>query len=430
MNSILTKMKIAKLRINYETLLYSLLFLFPIFAISVRHWSSITFSFLVLLGIVYYFSSRKKQSIELHKYEKFYLWFLATHFVTFLLSMALNYPERFGDTQFGNEIRFVLVIPLYFLIIKHKHSLRWLIYGAIISIPASFSFCLHELYVEGRRFFEGAYSQLFSGPVILIYLILVVSYYIPRLNKNDKLSWILLVGLIGIATFSIITTTVRAAYIGYMLLAPLLLFMYTKGRFRVVALISLLIAMMVISVNSQSVKSRMSVAINGLINYIETDNLADPNSRAAASSVGTRLEMWRASPLFVKDHPLLGVGNGNYQVTMKGYVEQGLIHPSAALHSHPHNVFVNAAMNRGLLGLLLTCLVFFWPLYVYIFTYRQNINSARLGILFVTIIFVISMSEAAPFNKSNFIATYLILSLVIFQYHMNEVKKLVKLERY
>ncbi len=410
------------IKFNLETSLYLLLFLFPLFAIGVRHWSSITFSLLIILGLVYYFSNYKKNPVELHKYEKIYLWFLVAYFVVFLLSMMLHYPASFGDTEFGNEVRFILVIPLYLLLSKTKHGLRWLAYGAVVSIVISFGFCVYDLYIIERPLFHGEYSQLFTGPIILIYLTLVMSYFVPRLTKHDKIKWGLLAVLVIIATFSIVSTQVRSAYIGYLLVSLFFVVLFTKGWLRVVILSVLVITLIIISIYSESVNSRMSKAINEVVEYIETSRL-DPANKAAASSAGARLEMWRASSLFIKDYPLLGVGNGNYQSIMKGYADQGLVHVHISKHGHPHNVFVNGLMTKGLLGLLCTCLVFFFPLAIYIKTFRFNEFIAKVGILYVTVMFLISMSEAAPFNKSNFVATYLILSLVIFQNHMQAIKK-------
>lgn len=415
-------MNLSRTKISFETLLYLLLFLFPLFAISVRHWSSITFSLLVLLGIVYYIRSYKKEPVSLHQYEKWFVWFLVFYVISFLLSLMMHPPERFSDSQLGNEIRFVLVIPLYFLILKSKGAFKWLAYGAAVSIIISFGFCLHELYFKGHPVFMGEYSKLFTGPVILIYLVIALSYFIPMLNREKKGLWGLLIILTLIATFSIISSEVRAAYIGYLVLAILFIIFYVHGWKRFMVLAMLLSTLFTVSIFSDSINRRMSIAYQDLVVYLGMDNHADVNNNIEFGSVSVRLELWRSTPYYLKDHPVVGVGNGNFNKTIKNYIKDGVINPVAINYDHLHNVFFNAAVNKGILGLLVTCLVFFLPLYVYLKTYRVNRNSATTGILYTAVMFLISMNEAAPFNKSNFVATYLILTMVIFHNHMQEVK--------
>lgn len=406
-----------------EKALILLLFIFPLFAIEVRHWSSVTFSMLVLLGIADFFSNRKKQLLDLHKYEKLYLWFLVAYFISFLISMTFYYPERFSETRFGNEVRFIVIIPLYLLMLRTEDSFKWLAYGAAVSIFISFGFCVYELYILKHAVFTGKYSQLFAGPVILIYLVVVLSYFIPLLSRKSVISWFAIIVLILLATFSIISTEARVAYIGFLFIMIMFVLMYTKGKIRALVVLVAFSLITTVVINSKSIKYRMSTAYDEIVSYINIENNNYPVSKAAATSSGVRLEMWRASYLFIKDYPLFGVGNGNYQKIMKIYVEKKLIHPEAANHGHPHNVFVNALMSKGLFGLACTCLVLFFPLFVYIKTFNKNKKSAKTGILYTSTIFIISLSIVAPFSKSNFVATCLILSLVIFQNHVRKIKQ-------
>ena len=412
-------------KISFENILYGLLFLFPLFALGVRHWSSITFSLIILIGITYSLAKYRKDSINLHKYEKLYLWFLVFYFIVFLISMMLNPFERFGDTRFGNEIRFVLVIPLYLLLIKTQHAMRYLVIGSAVAIIIAFGFCIHELYIEEHPVFLGEYSKLFTGPVILLYLVVVLSYWIPKIDRRNIKSWSFLVIVIAIATFSIITTEVRAAYIGYALLSILFVIFYIKGFKKHITLLLLVICLSFLGLSSASIKSRMGVAINDLTNYLSLDASEKTSSDVELDSVSVRLELWRASPYFISDNPLFGNGNGNFNNGIRNYVSNGLINPYAVHYAHPHNVFVGAVIDKGLFGLTATLLVFFFPLYIYIKTFRESKFSAITGIFYVTVMFVFSMNETAPFEKSNFVATYLVYSLVIFQHHMQFLKNKV-----
>lgn len=417
-------MKLSIPKLSFETVLFSLLFLFPLFALGIRHWASTTFSLIVLAGIIYYFVRYRTEPVRLNQYEKWLLWFLGVHFTVFLITMIINPAESISRTQFGNEIRFLLVIPFYLLLTRYQQGLRWLVAGSAVAIVIGFGFCLYEIYFLDKEFFEGIYSKLFTGPVILLYLVIVLVYYIHGLKEQNWKLWAILFVLTVLATFSIIATEVRVAYIAYLFLSLMFILIYIKGPKKIVVLVLLAICMALIITNSESIQSRMTRAYSDLTNYFSKKdpdyNVSDISY--AGTSVGARLEMWRVAPEFLKDYPVFGVGNGNYHKTIEKYVREGKVHSDMLLHDHPHNVFLNAVYNKGLLGLVSTCLVFFFPLYIYLATYKQGRNTALIGVFFITTIFFFSMNSVAPFFKSNFIATYLIFGLVIFQNHMASIK--------
>lgn len=70
-------------------------------------------------------------------------------------------------------------------------------------------------------------------------------------------------------------------------------------------------------------------------------------------STGTRIELWKGSLLIFKQHPLLGVGTGNYQFSIEELVrEKKMKEPLVEMHAH--NIFFQALATRGLIGLAVT----------------------------------------------------------------------------
>ncbi|MGA7303484.1 MAG: O-antigen ligase family protein, partial [Rhodothermales bacterium] len=79
----------------------------------------------------------------------------------------------------------------------------------------------------------------------------------------------------------------------------------------------------------------------------------------ADTSVGARLEMWRAAwQLFVR-HPLLGVGTGGFRHAISRLTSDGEIAPVVARFDHPHNEYLAQLSSRGLVGFG-TLVVLFW----------------------------------------------------------------------
>ena len=76
-------------KINSETIVYALLFLFPVFAVTVRHWASGFFGLLALMALIQLFR-KNKQSLELSKEEKVLLWGFVFFFVVFVLLIPFS----------------------------------------------------------------------------------------------------------------------------------------------------------------------------------------------------------------------------------------------------------------------------------------------------------------------------------------------------
>lgn len=88
---------------------------------------------------------------------------------------------------------------------------------------------------------------------------------------------------------------------------------------------------------------------------------SSPGLRAEARSIidlranAGRVAIYGANVEIVRDHPLLGVGYGNYDRTARAYYKR---YPEADRRSHAHNSFLQVAADAGLVGLAAFCGVF------------------------------------------------------------------------
>jgi O-antigen ligase len=63
-----------------------------------------------------------------------------------------------------------------------------------------------------------------------------------------------------------------------------------------------------------------------------------------------RLLLWETAWNMVRDRPILGVGVGNFRTAQDAYVREEV--PLAMTRTHAHNVWLQAAVERGVLGML------------------------------------------------------------------------------
>ena len=98
------------------------------------------------------------------------------------------------------------------------------------------------------------------------------------------------------------------------------------------------------------------------------------------TSAGSRLEMWKASYMIIKENPLIGIGRGNYKQHKQILIDQGKIDRSISGYKHPHNEYFTNFVEMGIVGLLAFILVMLTPImyFLNIFKYSPFDKEERL----------------------------------------------------
>ena len=79
-------------------------------------------------------------------------------------------------------------------------------------------------------------------------------------------------------------------------------------------------------------------------------------------AVRERLEMWRAAKRAVAEHPLAGIGIGQFNHYVSAEIAAGRSSPSIGSYNQPHNEYLEAAATGGIPGLLVLLATFLTPL--------------------------------------------------------------------
>jgi len=402
-----------------------LIFLFPIAGPVVRHWNSsifVLFSFTAL-----YFLFTKKDRKILCKEEKIYLWTFFLFFCIFLVSTISNgYSwEKIRLEGLGTEIDFLLFIPIYLLIRENDSAKKALFAGILLSIPVVFFFSLYEYHYfwTPRTPLVGAYTQLFLGPITAFSLLM--SYYAYKQWFGNNYRWLVALApfYIFMGLFTISFSESRIAYLTIFFGTFILILLQMKNlRFTLVAF-----ALVMVTATSvyqiDIVKGRTTAALISFSNYFTQSTDA---KRGTNTGVGMRLEAWRSSQYIFKERPFIGIGNGNYPTVIKKYIEEGLVSPPVIKMGQAHNTFVEALISKGIIGLILLLMIFYFPVYVA----WKNKKQAHLSFVtvssFAAVITLLSIGESMLINKNNGVAYLLIFSAVLFsslRHEINTTKK-------
>ena len=139
----------------------------------------------------------------------------------------------------------------------------------------------------------------------------------------------------------------------------------------------------------------------------------------ASGAIRERIEMWRASLIAVKEHPLLGVGTNNFGFYIQQQVDRGNFNPSIRRYRHPHNEYLEAAATAGIPGLLALLSLFLAPLrYFRRFALDKDperASIARSGILLVGLYMLCGLSDNVFYHAmSNSLYLFLVLGFAMW----------------
>ncbi|MEE9478010.1 MAG: O-antigen ligase family protein [Roseateles sp.] len=400
-------------------IIYATLFMLPVAGISVRHWLSGSFLVLTLLSLPQLF----RKHGELAKEERVFLAICAAFFAVFIVSALINEWTQLQTRYLGKEIRFLLIIPVYLMLRHYPDAGRWLLRGAIVGAFVMLAQALLDIYVLRLPRAEGAYSPNLLGPVA----VLVAFWVLTAWTIERQRIWHALIPFSFVAALAAATLSgSRGAYLAIVAVGVVWIAMRFQGRQLVLAGVAAIAIMVSVFSMSDTVAKRTVSAVAELRAYMRTDDPRALEGRfnVAAGRLGpvsTRLEMWRVSTLLFRDDPVWGIGRGNYVNRVGAYVERGLVHPEVAEHSHPHNAYLELLVSKGVVGLVVFAALLFYPLAYFVRTSRFSPDTAMLGVVHLTGFAVLSLTDASPFIKGNFISIFLLCLAVFFAWHVRRV---------
>lgn len=132
------------------------------------------------------------------------------------------------------------------------------------------------------------------------------------------------------------------------------------------------------------------------------------------TSNSQRIQIWKDSLRSIKDHPILGVGIGNFPVVLNQKLEL------ARAGSSAHNIYLHIAAEMGIPALILA-LWFIWlllkRLYSNFISDHDSILATYYGatLLFIPWILIYSLTDVALFDERAFLIFVITVSLVLIK---------------
>ena len=175
----------------------------------------------------------------------------------------------------------------------------------------------------------------------------------------------------------------RGGWIALLLVAvPLLVYRRGIGARTIVAALGLTLVLCVGAyfVPATGIAHRLAEAASDVRLYVGHGD--------ASTSVGARLELWKASWMMFAEHPWLGVGRDGFYDALQRLAQEGKLQQSPALtYSSSHNDVLNFLATGGLLDGSFLLLMYCAPLFFFL-SVLKNGDSARRAVALAGVLLV------------------------------------------
>lgn len=403
------------------SLIRLLVLLLPIGAMYVEHWASGFFG-LIILASLFLWPINRNSAPPLQREEKVLFSILAVYFMVALNSSIVNGWEDAGFKAMGNELKFILIIPFYLVIRRCEEFWRYLWVGSLIAVVVTTGFGLHELFVMNESRTGGAYGPLVLGPVLL----LLVALQLPWHRTIAKYHWrnivAIVIALAGL--YIVFMSGARSAYLA--LIAGILIgfIYYFRARNSALVVTAAIIIVVLGYLQIDVAKHRIDAAVTDTGDYLAyMVEHPEGANKYGDGSIGTRLELWRASVFAATERPFLGIGRYNFREKLEQYAREGRINEAASVRGHAHSVYFEALASKGVPGLVVVLALFLYPLWFFVHTRHRSRESAFAGIVLIVLIAIVSLTEPGPVYRNNFTALFLVYLTTIFAWHSSRIRR-------
>ncbi len=300
-------------------------------------------------------------------------WLLGSFAVFTLVSIIsfFYWPHsRLAQMHLEDYGTFMMLIPLYLLLRQFKFdftsvvvllALVAIILGFVsISQYVAMKYFNVQILTSDNRFSQmwlrpaGGVNPMRYGAISLVLAAFAFNGVLLVKNKTMWLKLLLCVSsLMGLIACYLANSRSSFAAI------PFLAFMYSVYLYKAghPRFLMMLLVSSVLLVAGLSQNDRVKATLSSFERYQQGD---------AVSSLGARLDMFKAAVILIEQKPIWGLGLGGY---LEGGKEVRKMYPNIDQHvgtwSNPHNEYLLVMVEKGVIGLITLLLLFAAPGYLF-----------------------------------------------------------------
>lgn len=331
---------------------------------SLSFFTAMPINFLVtafILGIIKIIFYRNKNFVEIHSKH---LIFISLFILCTFITVCINTDASFSYYRsYYISPLVALLLPLLFSFTYKKIITLLTLISLIFFLNAcyiNYQFIQNIIIERPDGFFNG-YMLLCGMNLLILPILLTLSIHKNNLPKYIRIFFFVTI-LVNIP--AIIFENTRIVWISLFIVFFIIIFLSINKKIYLLLIFSLLI------ITSYNIFQISPNSINRLQTISSTNSNVQPNYE--------RILMWQSALNMFIDHPITGVGIGNYH---KEYVSHYQSPLSKENQYHPHNVLLSMLAQSGLIGTIGYLLLFIYLYYKSISNYIKDKNIIDLTFL-------------------------------------------------
>jgi O-antigen ligase len=189
------------------------------------------------------------------------------------------------------------------------------------------------------------------GGALLLFAMVVTSVLL--VTDHARRTRVILTVCLLLQGYALYLTQTRSAWIGFamvLVLLPAVTGMLGGRRF--VAWLAVFAAILCALATTDPIRKRFAEMRHDIVQYQQAQ---------LDSSMGGRFEMWKASYAIYRRYPFLGAGLGGWHPALENLVKEGKAPDFILRYNQTHSIWFDALSTRGIQGVLVTILLFGYP---------------------------------------------------------------------
>jgi len=293
-----------------------------------------------------------------------HLIFLALFILCTFITVSLNSNASFSYYRsYYISPLVALFVPLLFPFTNKKTIILMTFISLIFFLNANYiNYQFIKNTITGRPdgFFNG-YMILCGMNLLILPILLTLSIHKNNLPKCIRIFFFITI-LVNIP--AIVFENTRIVWISLSFIFPFIIFLSIKNKVKAFLLIIIMFFYSFCCFQFSPHSTQRFETISS------TNSTVQPNYE--------RILMWNSATNMFLDHPIIGVGIGNYH---KEYISQYQSPLSKENQYHPHNVILSMLSQTGIIGTIGYLLLFIYLYYKSIFSYIKKKNVIDLAYL-------------------------------------------------
>ncbi|AWX13215.1 RfaL protein [Mergibacter septicus] len=374
---------------------------------------------ILAVGFLIYAKLTQLPLLKLDRRIKIIFFSFLAYFLVHLISVLIHSDST---KYLDGPSRGLLFFLLFYLFNYTGISLRNLLHAIPIGAFLTGLVACYQHYALGmERAFSAGQMPIQSGDIAMSLGVFSFAISIYFLAKNNlKISGLYFI----FSLFGMLASFLSGSRGGWLAFIFLIIWvLYLNRHYLNLKVIGLFIGVMIVGLGLLLVSSSSNV-LNKL-DEARSEVSGYYTKKESETSVGARLELWKAAYLEIKQKPLLGWGVEGGQQERKVLAEQGKISQFVSGFGHVHNQILNNLVEQGLLGLLGLLGVFLIPCWAFATALKTTNLEIRLlaSLGIIHILSVISYGATQVFFGHNSGNMFYFFVLVLFYALLEQLKQ-------